>query len=71
MSPREIVAGVLFIDEPVVSHDKPGAADHSSVDWDVLLDPTQSNSGLSPDYFIHLVLVFNFIKSIYCGSIKC
>ena len=31
LSPREIVVGVLFIDEPVVSHDKPGAADHGAV----------------------------------------
>jgi len=34
LSPREIVFGVLFIDEQVVSHDEPGAADHSSVQWD-------------------------------------
>ena len=45
--------------EPVVSHDKPGAADHSSVDWDVLFDPTQSSAGPSPGYYILLVLVFN------------
>ena len=54
MSPREIVSVVLFIDEP-------GAADHSSVDWDVLFDPTQSISGLSPGYLIlFIVLVFYF-----------
>ena len=40
----------MFIDEPVVSHVEPEAADHSSVDWDVLFDPTQSSSGLSPGY---------------------
>ena len=34
---------LLFIKEPVVSHDKPGAADHSSVDRDVVFDPTQSS----------------------------
>ena len=32
--------GILNFDERVVSHDKLGAADHSSVDWDVLFDPT-------------------------------
>ena len=26
------------VDEPVVSHEEPGAADHNSVEWDVLLD---------------------------------
>ena len=29
-------------DNTINSHDEPGAADHSSVDWDVLFDPTQS-----------------------------
>jgi len=32
----------LVFDEPVVSHDKPGAADHSSVEWDVLFYPILS-----------------------------
>ena len=41
MSPREIASVVLPLDELVVSHDQPGAADHSSVGWDVLFDPTQ------------------------------
>ena len=45
-----------------MSHDEPGAADHSSVDWDVLFDPTQSNSGLSPGHDILLVLDLNFNK---------
>jgi len=53
----------VFIDEPVLSHDETGAADHSSVDWNVLFDPTQSNSGLSPGYYILLVLVFNHKSS--------
>jgi len=53
LSPRNwFLVGVLFIDEPVMSHDETGAADHSSVDWNVLFDPTQSNSGLSPAYYI-------------------
>ena len=30
------------VDEPVVSHEEPGAADHSSVEWDVLFDPILS-----------------------------
>jgi len=47
-----------------VSHDEPGAADHSSVDWDVLFDPTQSNSGLSPGYFILLILVFQSVSKL-------
>ena len=34
---------LLFIKEPVVSHDKPVAADYSSVDSDVVFDPTQSS----------------------------
>ena len=42
MSPREIASVVLPLDELVVSHDQPGAADHSSVDWDVLFDPTHA-----------------------------
>jgi len=41
-----------------VSHDEPGAADHSIVDWDVLFDPTQSSSVPSPSYYILLVLFF-------------
>ena len=44
------VCVLIFNDEPVVSHDKPGAADHSSVEWDVLFDPTQSISRLSLGY---------------------
>ena len=27
----------MALDEPVVSHDEPGVADNSSVDWDVYL----------------------------------
>ena len=26
------------VEEPVVSHEEPGAADHSSVEWDVMFD---------------------------------
>ena len=63
MSLREIVFAVLFINEPVVSHDEPRAAVQSSVDWDVLFDPTQSNSGLCPGYYILFVFfVFYFNK---------
>ena len=40
----------IFIDEPVVSHDKPGAADHISVDWNVLFNSILSNSGFCPSY---------------------
>ena len=60
----------MFIDEPVVSHDEPGAADHSSVDWDVLFDPTQSISGLSPGYQVLLLLVFNFYIIGLTGSLR-
>ena len=49
---------LLFIKEPVVSHDMPGGADHSSVDSDVVFDPTQS----SPVQ--NLVLVTIYFKSI-------
>ena len=37
--------GILNFDEPVVSHDKLGAADHSSVDQDALFEPILSNFG--------------------------
>ena len=47
-------------DNTINSHDEPEAVDHSSVDWDVLFDPTQSNSGLSPGYYKLLVFVFNY-----------
>ena len=53
MSPREIVSllfndkpvvshdkPVVSHDKPVVSHDKPGASYYTSVDWDVLFNPT-------------------------------
>ena len=45
-----------------MSHDEPGAADHSIVNWDVLFDPTQSSSVPSPSYYILLVLFFNFLQ---------
>ena len=71
MSLREKVFVVLFINEPVVSHDEPWAAVQSSVDWDVFFDPTQSN----PGYYILFVLVFNFNRQqthdwtlIGCGA---
>ena len=50
------------LDEPVVSHDKPGAADHRSVDWDVLFNPIMSILGFCPNYYMLLVLVFNIKK---------
>ena len=53
-----------------MSHDEPGAADHSSVDWDVLFDPTQSISGLSPGYQVLLLLVFNFNIIGLTGSLR-
>jgi len=40
-----------FFYEPAVSHDKPGAADHSSVDWDVLFNPILSILGFSPSFY--------------------
>ena len=47
-----------------MSHDEPGAADHSIVNWDVLFDPTQSSSVPSPSYYILLVFFFIFYNSI-------
>ena len=35
----------MNFDEPVVSHEKLGAADHSSVDQDELLEPILSTCG--------------------------
>ena len=49
-------------DKPVVSHDKLGATDHSSVDQDALFEPILSTWGLSPIGYILLVIVF--IKKI-------
>jgi len=49
---------LLFIKEQVVSHDKPGAADHSSVDSDVFFDPTQSSAEPSSGYYILLEYYF-------------
>ena len=43
---REILNWIF--DKPAVSHDKPGAADYNSVDWDVLFNPIRSILGLSP-----------------------
>ena len=37
--------GILNFDEPVVTHDKLGAADHSSVDQDALFEPILSTFG--------------------------
>ena len=42
----------------LLSHDKPGAVDHSSVDWDVLFHPILSISGLSPGYYIPFRIIF-------------
>ena len=43
-----------------MSHDKPGAAEHSSVDWDVLFNPTQSSSGPSPRLLYTCSISFSF-----------
>ena len=48
----------MNFDKPVVSHDKLGAADHSSVDQDALFEPILSTWGLSPIGYILLVIVF-------------
>ena len=45
----------LLFDEPVVSHDKPGAADHSSVERDVLFHPI-----LSFQDFVLLTIRFKY-----------
>ena len=37
--------GILNFDEPVVTHDKLGAADHSSVDQDAQFEPILSICG--------------------------
>ena len=48
-----------FFNEPVVSHKEPGAADHSSVKWDVMFDPILSTLGLCPSYYLLLAIVCN------------
>ena len=45
---REILNWIFYV--PDVHHDKPGAADPSSVDWDVLFNPILSILGLSPSF---------------------
>ena len=40
------------VDEPVVSHEEPGATDHSSVEWDVVFDRILSILGLSPRVYV-------------------
>ena len=53
------------VDEPVVSHEGPGAADHSSVDWDVLFDRilstirTESYKSL---YFLVIVFILFILQ---------
>ena len=44
--------GGEWVDEPVVSHEKPGAAVHSSVDCDVLFTPILFNLERSLSYYI-------------------
>ena len=53
-----MIFGLLNFDKPVVSHDKLGAPDHSSVDQDALFEPILSTLGLSPVGYIPLVIVF-------------
>ena len=50
------VFGFLNFDKPVVSHDKLGAADHSSVDQDALFELILSTWGT--ESYILLVIVF-------------
>ena len=40
------------VDEPVVSHEEPGATEHSSVEWDVVFDRILSILGLSPRVYV-------------------
>ena len=49
------------VDEPVVSHEEPGAAGHNSVEWNVLFDRILSairTESLSLESMYFLVTVF-------------
>jgi len=55
-----------------VSHDKLGAADHSSVDQDALFEPILSNWGLSPIGYILLVYsIYSTKLVVNVITIKC
>ena len=51
----------LNFDEPAVSHDKPGAADHNSVDPMIGMHCSSRfcpSVGLSPSHYLLIVIVF-------------
>ena len=60
-----------FLNEPAVSHKEPGAADHSSVEWDVMFDQILSMLGLCPSNYLLLVIVnINHSMSFFFGTIR-
>ena len=66
----------MNFDKPVESHDKLGAADHSSVDQDALFEPILSTWGLSPIGYILLVFIqivnnFTNVNIIVKAHIMC
>ena len=47
----------MFLNAPVLNLKEPGAADHSSVEWDVAFNLVLSTLGLCPSNYLLLVIV--------------